>query len=204
MRSSVLITLCIGIGLSVGATALFLFPQAFGLNPTPEPQIKTSGKALIGGPFSLINQNGKRVSEKTYAGKFMLVFFGYTSCPDICPAQLQVMSLGLKALGEQAKRIQPIFITIDPERDTVAAMAKFVSGFSKQLVGLTGTAEEIRAIGKNYRIFYSKIKNTSSDQNYLMEHTTIIYLMNERGEYVRHFSFGVKPDELAAELKKLL
>ncbi len=204
MRSSLLITFCIGIGLLVGATALLLFPQAFGLNPTPEPQIKTSGKALIGGPFSLIDQDGKRVSEKTYAGKFMLVFFGYTSCPAVCPAQLQVMSLGLDALGEQAKRIQPIFITIDPARDTVAAMARFVSGFSDRLVGLTGTADEIKAVGKNYRIFYSKVKNSNSAKNYLMEHTTIIYLMNERGEYVRHFSYGVKPDELAAELKKYL
>ncbi len=204
MRPSLVITLYVAAGLFTGGALLFLFPQTFGLNPTSGPQVKTSGKALIGGTFSLIDHTGKRVSEKTYAGKFMLVFFGYTNCPNLCPAQLQVMSLALKALGDDAKRIQPILITLDPQRDTVAAMARYVSDFDSRLIGLTGTPEEIRSVAENYRVFYSKEKKNTSTGNYLIELTGIIYLMDERGEFVKHFSFGVKPDQLAAGIKKFM
>ncbi len=204
MRSSLVITLCVAAGLFIAGASLFLFPQAFGLNPTPGPQVKTSGKALIGGPFSLVDHTGKRVSEKTYAGKFMLVFFGYTNCPNLCPAQLQVMSLALKALGEKAKRIQPIFITLDPQRDTVAVMARYIKDFDDTLIGLTGTPGEIRSVTKSYRVFYSREEDKSPTGDYLIELTGIIYLMDERGEFVKHFSFGVRPDELAAGIKKFM
>jgi protein SCO1 len=204
MRSSLVITLCVAAGLFTGGALLFLFPQVFGLNPTPGPQVKTSGRALIGGPFSLVDHTGKRVSEKTYAGKFMLVFFGYTNCPNLCPAQLQVMSLALDALGEKAKRIQPIFVTLDPQRDTVAAMARYVGNYDSRLIGLTGTPDEIRAVSKSYRVFYSRETGKNQTKDYLIELSGIIYLMDERGEFVKHFSFGVKPDELAAEIKKFM
>jgi len=199
-----MVTLCVAAGLFIAGASLFLFPQAFGLRTQPGPQIKTSGKALIGGPFSLVDHTGKRVSEKTYTGKFMLVFFGYTNCPNLCPAQLQVMSLALNALGDEASRIQPILITLDPQRDTVAAMARYVKNFDNRLIGLTGTPEEIRSVTKSYRVFYSKEKKDTSTGDYLIELTGIIYLMDERGEFVKHFSFGVKPDQLAAGIKKFM
>ena len=204
MRATFLITLLIAVGLFISAAALFLFPQAFGLNPTAGPQIKISGKALIGGPFSLVDHTGKRVNEKTYVGKFQLIYFGYTSCSDICPAQLQVMSAALGVLGEKANRIQPLLISIDPERDTVAAMAEYVASFDSRLVGLTGSVEEIRAVTKAYRIYYAKEKSEGSSENYRVEHAGIIYLMDERGEFIKPFRFGVRPDELAAELEKLM
>ena len=204
MRSSLLITLCVVAGLFAGGALFFLFPQSFGLAPAPAPQIKTSGKALIGGPFSLVDQNGKRVSEKTYAGKFMLVYFGYTFCPDVCPTELQVMSTALDLLGSQAKRIQPIFITIDPARDTAAVLADYMSNFHDSFIGLTGTPQEIRAVTKKYRVYYAKVKEKGSGEDYLMDHSSIIYLMNERGEFVKHFSFGISPSDLAAGIRKFL
>ncbi len=204
MRSSVLITICVAAGLLVGGALLFLFPQTFNLDSPPGTQVKSSGKALIGGPFSLVDHNGKKVSEKTYSGKFMLIYFGYTFCPDVCPTELQVMSNALDNLGEKAKRIQPIFISVDPERDTVAVMADYMTNFYDSFVGLTGTAEDIKAAANNYRVYYAKAKGEASNEDYLMDHSSIIYLMNERGEFVKHFSFGVKPDELAAGIKKFL
>lgn len=204
MRSSLLVSICVAAGLFAGAGLLFLFPQSFGLAPTPVAAVKTSGKALIGGPFSLVDQNGRRVSEKTYKGKFMLIYFGYTFCPDVCPTELQVMSSALDLLGTPAKRIQPIFISIDPERDTVAVLADYMTNFHDSFVGLTGTPQEIKAAAKAYRVYYSKVKEDGSPEDYLMDHSSIIYLMNERGEFVKHFSFGVSPDELAAGIKKFL
>jgi len=204
MRSSVLIPLCVAAGLLVGGSLLFLFPQVFGLNPTPGAQIKSSGKALIGGPFSLIDHKGKRVNEKSFAGKYMLIYFGYTYCPDVCPTELQVMSAALDTLGEDAKRIQPVFITIDPDRDTVSVLAEYVTNFHSSFVGLTGSEEEIRTATKSYRVYYAKAKDAKSNKDYLMDHSSIIYLMNERGEFVKHFSFGVNPDDLATEIKKFL
>ena len=204
MRTTFLITLLVAAGLFVSTAALFLFPQAFGLYPTSGPQINTSGKALIGGSFSLVDHTGARVSEKTYAGKFLLVYFGYTNCFDLCPAQLQVMSQTLDMLGKKANLIQPLLISIDPERDTVAAMAEYVANYDSRLVGLTGSVEEITAVTKAYRVFYSKGTSEGSVENYRVEHTGIIYLMDERGEFIKYFAFGVKLDELVAELKKLL
>lgn len=204
MRSSLLITICVAAGLLVGAVLLLLFPQTFGLETTLQPQVKTSGKALIEGKFSLTDHMGKKVSEKEYAGKFMLIYFGYTFCPDVCPTELQVMSIALDGLGKEAARIQPIFITIDPERDTVALMAEYMTNFHASFVGLTGSPEEIKATAKNFRVYFSKVKNDGSKEDYLMDHSSIIYLMNERGEFVKHFSFGVKSDDLTAEIKKFL
>jgi len=204
MRPSLLISLCVAAGLFAGGFLLFLFPQTFGLDPQQNRQIKTSGKALIGGPFSLIDHTGKRVNEKTYAGKFMLIFFGYTFCPDVCPTELQVMSVAMDNLGSQAKRIQPLFITIDPDRDTVGQMAEYVSNFHGSLVGLTGSAQEIAGAAKSYRVFYARAKGDAAKEDYLMDHTSNIYLMDEKGEFIKHFPFGVKPDELAAEIKKVL
>jgi len=204
VRATFLITLFVAAGLFASVTALFLFPQAFGLYPTSGSQVKTSGKASIGGSFSLVDHKGTRASEKTYAGKFMLIYFGYTFCSDICPTQLQVMSAALDALGDKAKRIQPLLISIDPERDDVAAMAEYVANYDDRLVGLTGTVEEIEAVTTTYRIYYSKEKTSPFTENYRVSHAGIIYLMDESGGFIKHFALGVRPDELVAELKKLL
>jgi protein SCO1/2 len=118
------------------------------------------GTALVGGPFSLTDHTGRKVTDKDFLGKYMLVFFGYTYCPDLCPTELQVMSAALDKLGAKADDIQPIFITFDPQRDTPEVLKLYISNFHPRLVGLTGTPEEIAA-AKAYRVYYSKLENSS-------------------------------------------
>lgn len=204
MRASFIITICVAAGLLAGSVLLFLFPQVFGLSPTANTHVASSGKALIGGPFSLIDHHGKEVSEKSYQDKFKLIYFGYTFCPDVCPTELQVISSALDILGDKAKLIQPLFVSVDPERDTVAILAEYVTNFHSSFVGLTGTPDQVKSAAQVYRVYYSKAKSEASDKDYLMDHSSIIYLMNKQGEFVKHFNFGVNPTELAAEIEKLL
>ena len=163
-----------------------------------------SGKALIGGPFTLTDQNGTLVSDSDFRGKYMLVSFGYTYCPDICPAELNVMSEALKKLGSDAQNIVPIFITIDPQRDTVEQMANYVSSFHPRMVGLTGTEEQIKEAAGAYRVFYSRADGDGAGDSYLMDHSTFMYLMNPKGEYVTHFGYGISADDLAARLSQAM
>jgi cytochrome oxidase Cu insertion factor (SCO1/SenC/PrrC family) len=160
-----------------------------------------SGTALIGGPFSLVDHNGKRVTEKDFAGKYMLVFFGYTYCPDVCPSTLQVMSAALDTLGSEADRITPVFVTIDPERDTVEVLKSYVANFHPRLVGLTGTPDEIAAMAKSWRVYYQKPKAEEGKKDYLMDHSTFLYLMGPDGKYVRHFEYGTDTNAFANSLR---
>ena len=157
------------------------------------------GEALVGGPFSLTDQTGRRVTEKDFSGKFMLVYFGYTYCPDVCPTELQVMMAALETMGPKADRITPIFITIDPARDTAETMKAYVENFGPRLIGLTGTAEEISAVAKAYRVYYAKAGDTSSP-DYLMDHSSIIYLMGPDGKFIKHFTYTTDAAKLAEGL----
>ena len=163
-----------------------------------------SGIALVGGPFTLVDQDGRRVSEKDFLGKYMLVFFGYTYCPDVCPTELQVMSAALDQLGPEAERIQPVFVSIDPARDTPEVLKAYVGNFNPRLIGLTGTPEEIAAMAKAYRVFYAKAGNSSSNTDYLMDHSSIIYLMGPDGRFVKHMAYTTDAAKLATELQETL
>jgi cytochrome oxidase Cu insertion factor (SCO1/SenC/PrrC family) len=160
------------------------------------------GTALVGGPFSLTDQEGRKVTDKDFLGKYMLVFFGYTYCPDICPTELQVMSAALDNLGAKADEIQPIFIYIDPQRDTPEVLKQYVTNFHPRLIALTGTPEEIAVAAKAYRVFYSKIGNSSGPDTYLMDHSTITYLMDKEGKFLKHFSYSTDAAALAQALEK--
>ncbi|MGH9807928.1 MAG: SCO family protein [Terriglobia bacterium] len=188
-------------GFIVGAaSALALFPQAW-------QQVfasASSGKALIGGPFTLTDQNGKQVTDKDFRGRFMLVYFGFTFCPDVCPSALQVMAAALDKLGPKAAKITPIFITIDPERDTPDKMAQYVQSFDPRLVGLTGTPEEIAAVTKEYRVYAKKVDDPKSTAGYTMDHSSIIYVMGPDGSYRTHFTHTTNVDAMAARLAKML
>jgi protein SCO1 len=196
--------LAVAAGLVIGvAVALAVFPQAReALMPAAGPV--TSGKALVGGPFTLTNDTGKQVTEKDYRGRYMLVFFGYTSCPDICPAGLQLISAAIENLGPKADRIAPLFISVDPERDTPEKLAAYVKNFNPRLVGLTGTPEEITAVTKAYKVYYKKVPNEASPGDYAMDHTSIIYLMDPSGEFVTHFTPTTTVEEMTAKLDKVL
>lgn len=163
-----------------------------------QPQVRTSGTALVGGPIKLTGHDGKAVSDEQFRGKYMLVFFGYTYCPDVCPAGLQVMSAALDELGATADNIQPLFITIDPERDTVPVMASYVENFHPRLIGLTGTSDQIGAVAKAYRVYYKK---AGDDVDYLMDHSSILYLMDAQGKFAKHFTYTTDASGLARQIK---
>jgi len=162
-----------------------------------------TGEALVGGPFTMLDQDGRRVTEKDFLGKYMLVFFGYTYCPDVCPTELQVMTAALDQLGPDADRIQPVFVSIDPARDTPAVLKAYVGNFGPRLVGLTGSPEEVAAVAKAYRAYYAKAAG-GSGTDYLMDHSSIIYLMGPDGRFVRHMAYTTDVAKLAQELKETL
>lgn len=174
-------------------------PNTAGISGT----VQSTGTALIGGPFTLSDHTGKRVTESDYRGKFMLVFFGYTYCPDICPAELQVVAAALDELGDKAKEIQPIFITVDPERDTVEQMGEYVENFHPTQVGLTGSSEEIAKVAKAYRVYYARVED-QGDGDYLMDHSSILYLMDRDGKFVTHFNYGTDAKALSKALAERL
>ncbi len=167
-------------------------------------QQQGSGVALVGGPFSLVNQDGRRVTEKDFLGRYMLVFFGYTYCPDVCPTELQVMSAALDQMGPEADRIQPVFVSIDPARDTPEVLKAYVGNFNPRLIGLTGTPEEVATIAKAYRAYYAKAGNAGAATDYLMDHSSIIYLMGPDGRFVKHMPYTTDAAKLATELKETL
>ena len=189
------------IGLLLGAlVAILVVPEARE-KLTSAPSV---GRALIGGPFSLIDQTGKRITEKDFAGRYMLVMFGFTFCPDVCPSGLQVMSAALDKLGRKSDRLTPIFISLDPERDTPEQLKTYVASFHPRLVGLTGTTADIDAAAKAYRVYYKKVRDEKSSATYTIDHTALIYLMGPDGSYVAHFTHTTGVDTLAERLGKLL
>lgn len=162
--------------------------------------VQGAGQALIGGPFTLTDQTGKTVTQADYKGKYMLIYFGFTFCPDVCPTELQVMAGAVSKLGAKGAQVQPIFITVDPERDTVEVMANYVKQFDPRLVGLTGTPEQIAEVAKAYRVFYQKVKDDETSGDYTMDHSSIAYLMDPEGKFLTFFPPGVSPDEMAAKI----
>jgi len=169
-----------------------------------ENRVVTSGKALIGGPFDLVGKDGNTVTDKDFRGRYMLVFFGFTHCPDICPAELQVMSAALDDLGADAKRVVPVFITVDPERDTPDVVSAYVKNFGPNFVGLTGSPEQIAKVAKEYRATYQKFQDESTGDNYSVDHSALVYLMGPDGEFVTHIPYGTPPDKMAETLRRYL
>lgn len=161
-----------------------------------------SGEADIGGPFSLIDQNGKPRTDADFRGRYMLIYFGYTNCPDVCPVSLGVIADAVERLGPQAARIAPIFITVDPERDTPSILQQYLAVFSPKLIGLTGTPKEIRQVAREYRVYVAK--HPTQGGNYSVDHSNIIYLMGPNGKFVANYDETLGPDGLAAALKKHL
>lgn len=200
MRARLIASVIAGflIGAIAGAAVLLV------ATPQEGQPVQSSGAALIGGPFSLVGADGKPVTDRDFRGRYMLIFFGFTHCPDICPAELQVIAQALEQLGDKAKKVVPIFITLDPERDTPEAMANYVKSFGPNFVGLTGSPEAIAAAAKAYRVAYSKVENKASADDYSVDHSALAYLMDPEGRYVTHFSYGLSADQMAEKLEKLL
>jgi cytochrome oxidase Cu insertion factor (SCO1/SenC/PrrC family) len=159
----------------------------------------------IGGSFQLTGANGQRVSDRDFRGKWLLVYFGYTHCPDICPTTLVEISQTLKLLGDDAARIQPLFISIDPERDTPQIVGEYVKQFDDRIIGLAGTPEEIATAAKAYHVFYAKEEGVDTG-NYFMQHTAFVYVMDPDGRYVTLLSplQGQTPEVMAIRLREFV
>ena len=140
------------------------------------------GQAAIGGPFTLTDQNGRPRTERDFRGKWTLVYFGYTYCPDVCPTTLQDMAIALRRLGPKAQEIAPLFITLDPERDHPAVLRKYLAAFGPEFVGLTGTPKEIASVAHAYRVYFAK--HPLPGGGYSVDHASTIYLMNPEGQFV--------------------
>jgi cytochrome oxidase Cu insertion factor (SCO1/SenC/PrrC family) len=157
------------------------------------------GRGTVGGPFKLTDQTGRQRSDTEFRGKLMIVYFGYTYCPDVCPTDLMAITQALDALGPAAEGVQPVFITIDPERDT-KVLAEYVSAFHHSLVGLTGSPDEIRKVANAYKAFYVKVQNDRSGE-YSIDHAGVIYLMGRHGEYLGFMPPQTNPDRLTEVLR---
>jgi protein SCO1/2 len=160
------------------------------------------GPSAIGGPFKLVDQNGKPFTEADLKGKPALVFFGYTHCPDVCPTTLFELSGVLRVMGKDAGGANAVFITVDPERDTPAVLKDYLSAFDPHVTGLTGTDEGVAAVEKAYRVYSKKVPTGNGE--YSMDHSAIVYLMDKNGRFVAPFSLKRSPQDAAADLRKYL
>ncbi|HEU4839498.1 MAG TPA: SCO family protein [Micavibrio sp.] len=158
-------------------------------------------KDAFGGPFTLTDHTGKKVTDKDFTGKYRLIYFGFTYCPAICPTELAKITAALKILGEAGKDIQPIFITVDPERDTAEAMGKYVAMFHPSLVGLTGTPEQIKKVAKDYKIYFAQVQDESMS-DYTMDHSSFIYFMAPDDRLLRIFRMEDSAQDMAGIIRR--
>ena len=189
LLSSLLILLVLSIG-----TGLWVYKQTKNNN--------LNKATLVGGSYSLTDHNGNSVTDKSFSDKFKIIYFGYTFCPDICPTGMAVISQALDLLGNKAKRIKPIFITVDPKRDNVEIMAEYHSHFHPSFSNLTGTLDQIRRVAKLYRVYYKK-SDASEAENYLMDHSSIMYVLSPEGEYINHFGPEITPAQIVAFFNRI-
>jgi cytochrome oxidase Cu insertion factor (SCO1/SenC/PrrC family) len=159
------------------------------------------GREPVGGPFSLIDQSGKIRTNEDFRGKLMLIYFGFTYCPDICPTDLQNIGLALDQLGPDGDKVQPLFITLDPERDTAEHLKEYLSLFHSRIIGLTGDAAAIGATADAFKVYYARVSNKQGD-DYTIDHTAFIYLMGVDGNYLGFFPPGTSSDRIAETLRK--
>lgn len=158
----------------------------------------------IGGPFELVNGDGKTVTEKDFRGKYMLVYFGYTFCPDVCPTTLTAVADAMDKLGPAAGKIRTVFITVDPKRDTPAVVKQYAAAFGPSVTGLTGTPEEIAKVAREYRVYYAEHRTGTGPNDYTMDHSSILYLVGPDGSFIAPIRADQSGDEMAAALKKLM
>jgi protein SCO1/2 len=194
------LALALVFGLLAGAAAAYMtlsVPSTPGTSPS-------TGRPAIGGPFALTDTTGARRTEKDFAGKPMLVYFGFTNCPDVCPSGLQTLTVALDKLGDKAERLTPLFITIDPERDTPQTLAAYIKSFHPRIQALSGSVEDVQAAIKTYRVYAVKVPDASDPKRYNIDHSSFFYLMDAQGRYVKHFPHSTDAGQLAEALAAAL
>jgi len=191
--------------LSVGLACFWLIYHQLGTSSTVIVQNhQGQGIPQIGGVFTLTDQHGIKRSTSEFHGTYQLIYFGYSFCPDICPLGLQNMSGALTALGRDIEAVQPLFVTIDPERDTVENLKIYASNFHPKFTMLTGTPQEIAPVLKSYKVYAAKAKPDGTMADYLIDHSTMIYLMGRKGQFLKSFPHTASPEELAKAITMLL
>ncbi len=188
----------------LGMIGLFLGVLLLGAGATLWLGGSTSMGPAIGGPFALTDADGKRFTDKDLHGAYAVVYFGYTFCPDVCPTTLNQLTEALDQLGPKAQRIRPVFITVDPRRDTPAVMKQYVAAFSPRLIGLTGTEAEIAAVAKEYRVYYAPHRTGDGPGDYTMDHSSVLYLLGPDGRFIAPLRADASAEQIAAELSKQL
>lgn len=184
--------------LAAAILALGFVTLRMGATP-PAPQTAYSGEAAIRSEFSLIDHRGQPVTQDDYTGRWQLVFFGYTNCPDICPTTLAYMGSVLDILGPRADRVAPLFVTVDPQRDTPEVLNEYVAAFHPRLTGLTGTVTQVTAAADSFKVFYERREEEGAPDGYLMAHAGHIYLMRPDGSFDTVFQEGEQPPEALAK-----
>ena len=190
--------------LAIGLAALALCGAGFAaFEIAHRPSGEESAPPMLGGPFELVDHTGRRVTDADYRGKAMLVFFGYTYCPDVCPTTLMTVAEALRRLGRDADRIAPLFVSVDPGRDTPARLAEYVAAFDARIVGLTGSPAQIARAAHAYRAYYAKHERAGSG-DYLVDHSAFLYVMDRAGRFVTHLRHTDSPETVAAALRAAL
>lgn len=193
-----------------GVVGAVIIAQSLGgraVTPHQAGPVRTSGEAQIGGPFTLTNHLGETVTDADFRGRPMLVYFGFTYCPDACPLSLQTMGAALEQLPpEDAAQFQPLLISVDPERDTPDALADYVTAevFPDNLMGLTGTPDQVRAAAAAYRVYYARVEDDATMAEYLIDHLSVIFLMDANGEFAEIFPDRTPPAVIASRLQRFL
>ena len=195
-------TILVGVAAAVLALGIAFLALTFTAGRNADEEASTSSSAAIGGPFILVDTSGKSVSDQTYRGKWMLIYFGYTFCPDACPTALNNISVALEKLGSEADKIQPLFITVDPKRDTPQVMSGYLKSFDHRIVGLTGSQSQTDGAAKAYRVYVAPQKSDGDD--YIVDHSAYFYLMNPQGKFLNVIAGDAPGDQMADKLRKML
>lgn len=191
-------------GLAGAALIAFLLTLAGERGMLGDPP-EAQQAADIGGAFTLLDSEGRSVTEADFSDSYLLVSFGFTSCPDVCPTALQTIGQAMDLLGDDGNPVQPIFITLDPARDTPAVVGAYTQAFHPKLIGLTGSAEQVAAAAGAYRVYYAEVPTPETgDGDYTIDHSAFVYLMSPDGAYLTHFSHASTPEDMAAGVRDFL
>lgn len=204
MSKKFLLLGCVVVVLLIGANIL-LEKKSTPSTATVVNKGAVENDVAIGGDFEMTNHLGERVTNESYAGSYRLVFFGFTHCPDVCPTNLTHISTAMQMLGDDASKVVPIFVTVDPERDNAAVMKEYIAPFHPKMVGLTGTNGDVEAIKKAYKVYGRKMKmEWMADDEYLMDHSAFTYVMDKEGKYITHFTHNTDGETISKKLKEIL
>ncbi len=193
----------VGIGLWLALTPAYA-ADAPVRSPAEIMDILMWNREPVGGPFELTDHNGRPRTERDFRGQLMLVYFGFTWCPDICPTDLQAIGQALDKLGREADSVQPLFVTVDPERDTAQHLAEYVPLFHPRLIGLTGSLDAVRKAADAYKVYFAKVPTGKEAGNYTVDHTAFIYLMDRDGNYLGFFPPGTTADRMVEVIRPRL